>query len=89
MICTRFNLRRASVRKYARSSTEAYAGWMVECDSCNVWYHGKCVNAKKSTIESTEQFMCPRCAHQAGVAYMFDRQPVRITFACPGWLASH
>ena len=89
MICTRFNLRRASVRKYDRSSTEAYAGWMVECDSCNVWYHGKCVNAKKSTIESTEQFMCPRCAHQAGVAYMFDRQPVRITFACPGWLASH
>ena len=52
------------------------AGWMVECDSCNVWYHGKCVNAKKSTIETTEQFMCPSCAHKTGIPYLFDRTPV-------------
>lgn len=52
------------------------AGWMVECDSCNVWYHGKCVNAKKSTIETTEQFLCPSCAHKTGIPYLFDRTPV-------------
>ena len=49
---------------------------MVECDCCQVWFHGECVDAKKSTIETTEKFMCPSCSHTAGVAYLFDRKPV-------------
>jgi hypothetical protein len=34
-------------------------GFMLFCDRCRVWLHGKCVNITKKTVP--EVFVCPRC----------------------------
>jgi hypothetical protein len=46
--------------------------WMVACDSCGTWYHGKCVNARKSTVDAGSPFDCPVCCCLKAQPYCFD-----------------
>ncbi|KAK9453252.1 hypothetical protein V1511DRAFT_505152 [Dipodascopsis uninucleata] len=35
--------------------------WMIGCDYCEEWYHGKCVKIDECDSELIEQYCCPRC----------------------------
>jgi COMPASS component SPP1 len=37
--------------------------WMIQCDACEDWFHGECVNLDKDTGENlVEKFVCPNCS---------------------------
>ncbi|PON54871.1 Autoimmune regulator [Parasponia andersonii] len=31
------------------------------CDTCDTWFHGKCVNITPAKAEHIKQYMCPVC----------------------------
>ncbi|KAI9179385.1 hypothetical protein H9P43_004704 [Blastocladiella emersonii ATCC 22665] len=37
------------------------AGLMVACDSCGVWFHGKCVHITAAMVHDGLTWYCPRC----------------------------
>ncbi|KAJ3054946.1 hypothetical protein HK097_000303 [Rhizophlyctis rosea] len=38
---------------------EVDVGFMIECEECNVWYHGRCVGVEEGA--APEKWFCPRC----------------------------
>ncbi|KAJ3361734.1 hypothetical protein GGF32_007058 [Allomyces javanicus] len=36
-------------------------GFMVACDACHVWFHGKCVGVALGVLQDGDQWVCPRC----------------------------
>ena len=44
---------------------------MIGCDRCERWYHGPCVGVGKAAADSMDDYLCPQCAHEAGVAYAY------------------
>jgi hypothetical protein len=49
--------------------------WMVGCDTCDDWFHGRCVNFTVSDIESG--FLCPYCSEKTGKQYAFGKPVAR------------
>jgi len=45
--------------------------FMVQCDKCDGWYHGSCVNINKDMEEKLGTFECPVCAKKTGKPYAF------------------
>eukprot|EP00903_Cladosiphon_okamuranus_P013909 g12937.t1 len=43
--------------------------FMVQCDDCDQWFHGSCVNLKEGD-KSLSNFECPGCAKKKGVQYI-------------------
>lgn len=39
--------------------------FMVECESCEEWYHPQCVGSTKKQVEKLAQFVCPTCDKKA------------------------
>ena len=35
--------------------------FMVECESCEEWYHPQCVRTTKKQVEKLAHFVCPSC----------------------------
>ena len=57
-------------------------GFMIGCDFCEEWFHGKCVNVAtakgEQMVASGASFECPTCASKRGVPYAFpDALPGR------------
>ncbi|KAL1894161.1 hypothetical protein Sste5346_005947 [Sporothrix stenoceras] len=40
-------------------------GFIVQCESCDMWLHGKCINITKRTLPSV--YICAFCAHTPNV----------------------
>ncbi len=40
--------------------------WMICCDECEVWFHGKCLNMKKSMSDSIASYVCANCEASTG-----------------------
>ncbi|KXS19869.1 PLU-1-domain-containing protein [Gonapodya prolifera JEL478] len=36
-------------------------GFMVECDVCKEWYHGKCIRISQKDAKVQERYVCPCC----------------------------
>ncbi|KNE66486.1 hypothetical protein AMAG_11624 [Allomyces macrogynus ATCC 38327] len=36
-------------------------GFMVACDACHVWFHGKCVGVALGVLQDGDRWVCPRC----------------------------
>ena len=34
---------------------------MIQCDLCDEWYHGECVNVTSKLAEAWTKYHCPRC----------------------------
>jgi hypothetical protein len=52
--------------------------FMIQCEDCEDWFHGRCVNVQEfKDIECTQQaveemvFICPRCCERKGEKYRF------------------
>ncbi|RRT74122.1 hypothetical protein BHE74_00015861 [Ensete ventricosum] len=39
-----------------------YYFWIC-CDTCEKWYHGKCVRVTPAKAEHIKNYQCPRCSH--------------------------
>ena len=39
--------------------------FMVECESCEEWYHPQCVGTTKKQVEKLAHFVCPSCDKKA------------------------
>ena len=55
-------------------------GWTIQCDFCDVWYHGQCISngftqmyVTKSTVGQKSVFQCPICCKRKGVPYPFEK----------------
>ncbi|RUS26300.1 hypothetical protein BC938DRAFT_470949 [Jimgerdemannia flammicorona] len=35
--------------------------FMIACDKCSAWFHGRCVNMSQETFNEKEPWFCPRC----------------------------
>ena len=41
---------------------QPYGGrFMIQCDACDEWYHGSCVNISASEALSIDKYKCPVC----------------------------
>uniref|UniRef100_A0A1D1XXF2 CXXC-type zinc finger protein 1 n=1 Tax=Anthurium amnicola TaxID=1678845 RepID=A0A1D1XXF2_9ARAE len=36
--------------------------FMIECDNCDEWYHGACVNISREESHLVDKYYCPNCA---------------------------
>jgi len=45
--------------------------FMVQCDKCDSWYHGKCVNVNQNMEDDLDNYECPACAKKRGKSYAF------------------
>ncbi len=50
--------------------------FMINCDDCNNWYHGHCVNLTQDIGDSVNSYVCPPCAERKGVEYEYTRKSV-------------
>jgi predicted RNA-binding Zn-ribbon protein involved in translation (DUF1610 family) len=35
--------------------------FMIHCDSCGDWMHGRCINISRQLAETIDEYKCPRC----------------------------
>jgi COMPASS component SPP1 len=40
--------------------------FMIGCDGCDDWFHGKCVSIEERDKNLIDKFMCPRCTEAGG-----------------------
>jgi hypothetical protein len=43
-----------------RNRTDESEGYMMQCESCEMWLHGRCINVTRRTIPSV--YICPFCS---------------------------
>ena len=36
-------------------------GFMIQCDLCDEWYHGDCVNVTEELANTFRTYHCPKC----------------------------
>ena len=36
--------------------------FMMSCDKCSGWFHGRCVNVDRSVVDTLEHWVCPNCS---------------------------
>lgn len=51
----------ASVTRCICTKNEDQAGFMIQCDQCNVWQHGDCIGID-TAAQAPETYRCERCA---------------------------
>ena len=39
-----------------------YEGFMIGCDSCDEWYHGRCIGLTESQAARYDKYVCVRCS---------------------------
>lgn len=49
-----------------RNEADEENGYMLQCESCEMWLHGKCVNISRRTMPSV--YICGYCANTPNVA---------------------
>jgi len=47
--------------------------FMINCDICEGWYHGHCVNVTQAVGEKLNSYTCPNCAANNGEPYRYPR----------------
>ena len=48
--------------------------FMVGCDFCNEWYHGKCVGVSRKQAADIKRYSCPKCQPKQPIVYVQQRQ---------------
>ncbi|KAH8176354.1 PHD-finger domain-containing protein [Sarocladium implicatum] len=75
-----------------RNRTDESDGYMMQCESCEMWLHGRCINVTRRTIPSV--YICPFCSQTPNMrgGRMRDtgmrNDPLGIGAAAPSPLAN-
>ncbi|CAF4088763.1 unnamed protein product [Rotaria sp. Silwood2] len=48
--------------------------FMIECDGCNGWFHGKCVDLADRIADDIEKYFCNECSKQHGPSIFKQRR---------------
>ncbi|CAF3420939.1 unnamed protein product [Rotaria sp. Silwood1] len=48
--------------------------FMIECDGCNGWFHGKCVDLADRIADDIEKYFCNECSKQQGPSIFKQRK---------------
>ncbi|KAM0263051.1 hypothetical protein ACHAQJ_001430 [Trichoderma viride] len=56
----------------SRNEPDEDNGYMLQCESCEMWLHGKCVNITRRTMPSV--YICGFCAHVANTPNVAARR---------------
>ena len=40
---------------------------MIQCDYCDIWFHGSCVNVAPSDALDIDKYKCPGCSGPTGL----------------------
>ena len=58
---------------------------MIGCDYCEEWYHIACLSLKRSDVKKLKniQWKCPKCELLDGQRSQFDKETIKLNFACP------
>ncbi|CAF1060677.1 unnamed protein product [Rotaria sordida] len=48
--------------------------FMIECDGCNGWFHGKCVDLADRIADDIEKYFCNECSKQYGPSIFKQRR---------------
>ena len=58
---------------------------MIGCDYCEEWYHIACLSLKRSDVQKLKniQWKCPKCELLDGQRSQFDKETIKLNFACP------
>ncbi|CAF1278220.1 unnamed protein product [Adineta ricciae] len=48
--------------------------FMIECDGCNGWFHGKCIGLADRIADDIEKYFCPECSTQFGPSVFKQRR---------------
>jgi hypothetical protein len=48
--------------------------FMIGCDFCNEWYHGKCVGVSRKQAGDIKRYSCPKCQPKQPIVYAPRRQ---------------
>ena len=43
--------------------------FMICCDVCEEWFHGKCVGISKKQSKVIKKYSCPKCVHRQPIVY--------------------
>ena len=38
-----------------------YVRFMIQCDVCEIWYHGSCVGVEEEEAELMDKYICDLC----------------------------
>ncbi|CAF3589268.1 unnamed protein product [Adineta steineri] len=48
--------------------------FMIECDGCNGWFHGKCIGLADRIADDIEKYFCAECSNQHGPSIYKQRK---------------
>jgi hypothetical protein len=48
--------------------------FMIGCDFCSEWYHGKCVNITRKQAADIKRYSCPKCQPKQPIVYAPQRK---------------
>ncbi|CAF2086066.1 unnamed protein product [Rotaria magnacalcarata] len=48
--------------------------FMIECDGCNGWFHGKCIDLSDRIADDIEKYFCHECSKQHGSSIFKQRK---------------
>ena len=49
--------------------------FMIGCDGCSEWYHGRCIGLTEELGKTVSSLECPVCAKKANQEYKYDFLP--------------
>eukprot|EP00516_Mucochytrium_quahogii_P008434 CAMPEP_0203759188 /NCGR_PEP_ID=MMETSP0098-20131031/12156_1 /ASSEMBLY_ACC=CAM_ASM_000208 /TAXON_ID=96639 /ORGANISM=" , Strain NY0313808BC1" /LENGTH=1980 /DNA_ID=CAMNT_0050651993 /DNA_START=257 /DNA_END=6195 /DNA_ORIENTATION=- len=51
--------------------------FMIFCDDCEGWFHGRCVNLSQKVGDTLTQYMCPDCSKKKDVPYLYGTPSIK------------
>eukprot|EP00743_Colponemidia_sp_Colp-15_P008794 GILK01009596.1.p1 GENE.GILK01009596.1~~GILK01009596.1.p1 ORF type:complete len:1734 (+),score=481.87 GILK01009596.1:978-6179(+) len=49
---------------------------MIQCDQCDEWFHGDCVNVSKAQANKFKDYQCQVCCKRRGVPYLYSASEI-------------
>lgn len=63
------------VTKYCICRTTDTAGFMIQCEQCEEWFHGRCVNITRKLAKNIEKYMCATCCRTYNLEIIYSGDP--------------
>eukprot|EP00800_Vazella_pourtalesii_P008917 TRINITY_DN2281_c0_g1_i1.p1 TRINITY_DN2281_c0_g1~~TRINITY_DN2281_c0_g1_i1.p1 ORF type:complete len:524 (+),score=100.94 TRINITY_DN2281_c0_g1_i1:373-1944(+) len=51
--------------------------FMIQCDGCDIWYHGSCVELREEEADIIDKYFCPPCRTEHGPIILKNRRTIQ------------
>ena len=71
-LISKFQIAQLAWEMYRTRTSTAFVNnlggqFMIQCDYCDVWFHGSCVNVAPSDVLDIDKYKCPGCTGPTGL----------------------